>query len=60
MTFLADCPRCGRRELRGSRGVHVTHTNEGDVFALTCRSCGTKLAAGTNRVVGASPMHAVA
>lgn len=60
MTFLADCPRCGRRELRGSRGVHVAHTDRGDVFALTCRRCGARMAAGTNRLLGASPMDSVA
>ena len=57
---LADCPRCGRRELRGTRAVHLAHTDHGDLFAVTCRRCGATLAAGTNRLLSPAPLHAVA
>jgi len=48
---LSDCPRCGRRELRGSRSLHVEHTARGDVLATTCRGCGETLSAGWSRVL---------
>lgn len=57
---LADCPRCGRRELRGSSAVHPHHTDQGDVLAVTCRSCGADLVAGTNQLLSPAPLHAVA
>ena len=57
---LADCPRCGRRELRGSSAVHLTHTDRGDLFAVTCRSCGATLSAATSRLLDTAPLQAVA
>ena len=48
---LSDCPRCGRRELRGSRSLHLEHTARGDVLATTCRGCGEPLSAGWSRVL---------
>jgi hypothetical protein len=59
MTFLADCPRCGRRELRGIRGAHVQHTGAGDLVSLACRRCGATVTAGTNGVLPES-LHGVA
>jgi hypothetical protein len=57
---LADCPRCGRRELRGNSAVHLARTDRGDLFAVTCRSCGAVLSAGTNRILRPAPLHSVA
>jgi hypothetical protein len=57
---LADCPVCGRRELRGSSAIHAHHSDRGDVLALSCRSCGATLAAGTNRLLSAPALCAVA
>lgn len=57
---LADCPRCGRRELRGSSGIHLHHTDHGNLLALTCRSCGAELMAGTNELLSPAQLHAVA
>ena len=58
--ILADCPRCGRRELRGSRSVHLYGTDHGNVLAVTCRSCGAELVAGTSELLSPAPLHAVA
>jgi transcription elongation factor Elf1 len=57
---LSDCPRCGRRELRGTRSLHTVTTRRGNVFASTCRGCGAELSASTNRVLRPSTMDAVA
>ncbi len=40
---LCDCPRCGRRELRGLRALHSVPTSHGDVLAMTCRRCGAEV-----------------
>ncbi|MGH9274127.1 MAG: hypothetical protein ACRDZU_05705 [Acidimicrobiales bacterium] len=57
---LSDCPRCGRRELRGARSLHTVTTGRGNVFASTCRGCGAELSASTSRVLRPSAMDAVA
>lgn len=48
---LCDCPRCGRRELRGPRSLHPVPTRRGQVLAVTCRGCGAVLRAGTREVL---------
>ena len=48
---LCDCPRCGRRELRGLRALHSVPTAHGDVLAMTCRRCGAEVSAATSRLV---------
>ncbi len=48
---LSDCPRCGRRELRGLRALHSVRTAHGDVLALTCRHCGAEVSAASNRLL---------
>ena len=48
---LCDCPRCGRRELRGLRALHSIPTSHGDVLAMTCRRCGAEVSAATSRLV---------
>lgn len=57
---LSDCPVCGRRELRGARSLHTVGAGGIEVLALTCRGCGTQLAAGTNRVLRPAALHDVA
>ena len=57
---LADCPRCGHRELRGLASLHTVHTDHGDLLALACRRCGATLAAGTSRVIKPNQLTAVA
>ena len=57
---LTDCPRCGRRELRGVRSLHTVRTRRGDLFASTCRGCGAELSASTNHVLRPPAIHAVA
>jgi hypothetical protein len=57
---LSDCPRCGRRELRGARSLHTVTTHRGNVFASTCRGCGAELSASTNRVLRPSTIADVA
>jgi len=57
---LADCPHCGRRELRGSSAVHLAHTHRGAVFALTCRRCGAELGVPSNRMLRAPQQASVA
>jgi hypothetical protein len=59
MSLLADCPRCGRRELRGASSLHVARTDQGDLLAVTCRRCGATLSAATSRLL-AEPLHGVA
>ncbi len=53
---LSNCPTCGRRELRGDRSVHSFRTADGDVLALTCRRCGTVLAASSHRLLRPAPL----
>jgi hypothetical protein len=57
---LSDCPRCGRRELRGARSLHTVTTRRGSVFASSCRGCGAELSAATNRVLRPSSVELVA
>jgi DNA-directed RNA polymerase subunit RPC12/RpoP len=57
---LADCPRCGHRELRGLTALHTVHTDHGDLLALACRRCGATLAGGTSRLINPAPLAAVA
>ncbi len=45
---LADCPVCGRRELRGARSLHTVVTRRGDVLAMTCRGCDAELSAASS------------
>ncbi len=56
---LSDCPRCGRRELRGDRAVHAVHTDAGDVLALTCRRCGSVMAASSRRLLRPTTVDAL-
>ena len=51
---LCDCPRCGRRELRGLRALHSLPTAHGQVLAMTCRRCGAEVSAATSRLVRAA------
>jgi hypothetical protein len=48
---LSDCPRCGRRELRGLRALHSVPTAHGDVLAVTCRRCGAEVSAATSQLL---------
>lgn len=48
---LSDCPICGRRELRGERSLRTFPTPTGDVLSVSCRRCGSVLAAGSNHVL---------
>jgi len=57
---LCDCPRCGRRELRGLRALHSIPTSHGDVLAMTCRRCGAEVSAATSRLVRPNPIDAIA
>ena len=57
---LSDCPRCGRRELRGARSLHTVTTRRGTVFASACRGCGAELSVATNRVLRPSTIAQVA
>lgn len=57
---LSDCPRCGRRELRGARSLHTVAGPRGNVFASTCRGCGAELSVSSNRVLRPTAMDAVA
>ena len=56
---LCDCPRCGRRELRGLRSLHTVPTPGGDVLAIDCRRCGAVLSVATSQVLQ-TPVAAVA
>ncbi|HLT15140.1 MAG TPA: hypothetical protein VK007_00440 [Acidimicrobiales bacterium] len=49
----SDCPRCGRRELRGARTVHSAPTEVGPVLVSTCRGCGAELSIADSAVVRA-------
>lgn len=57
---LSDCPRCGRRELRGARSLHTVSTRRGTVVASSCRGCGTELSVATNRVLSGATVELVA
>jgi len=57
---LSQCPRCGRRELRGARAVHRVDTAAGPVLASTCRGCGAELAVGDSTVVREPAVDGVA
>jgi hypothetical protein len=48
---LCDCPRCGRRELRGLRSLHSLPTARGEVLALTCRRCGAEVSAASGHLL---------
>ena len=58
--ILCDCPRCGRRELRGPRSLHTVPTARGEVLAMTCRRCGSVLSAAHSEVLQAGPLASVA
>jgi hypothetical protein len=39
--FLAICDTCGRREIRGTRGIDaLVNTDHGIELHFTCRGCG--------------------
>jgi hypothetical protein len=41
--FLAQCNRCGRRELRGPRGVTgLANTASGIEIGFRCTGCGAR------------------
>ncbi|MDP1804004.1 MAG: hypothetical protein Q8K72_02450 [Acidimicrobiales bacterium] len=58
--ILCDCPRCGRRELRGPRSIHPYPTARGDVLAVACRQCGAEVAAASRRLLRPAALEAVA